>query len=277
MSEVGADIVSETLRDLDRERYFASLILPQDTRAAVQALFAANAEIATTSERVSEPMPGEIRLQWWADFFAGTAYGAAEKNPLAAALAEVMERYGLAAGPLERLVAARRFDLYQDPMPDVSTFEGYAGETASILYQYAATILGDGKAPDSGDAAGHLGVGLAYLGHVRAFGFNCARGRIFLPFDILAEHGLTDADILSRRDSDGLRAALHRCHALGRDHLDKARAAVGLLPRQLRPAFAHIALIDTRPPSGPDPFAPPKESADWLKLLRLMWFGATLR
>ena len=277
MSAVGADIVAETLRELDRDRYYASLILPPSSRAAVQALFAANAEIAATSERVSEPMPGEIRLQWWTDFLAGAARGAAAQNPIAAALSEVMDRYGLAAGPLERLVAARRFDLYQDPMPDVPTFEGYAGETASIVYQYAATILGDGTAPDTGDAAGHLGVGLAYLGHIRAFGFNSARSRIFLPLDIFAENGVSDADILARRDSEGLRAALTRCHVLGLDHLAKARTAMRSLPRQLRPAFAHIALADTRPSAGTDPFAPPRHSADWVRLLRLMWFGATLR
>lgn len=277
MSPAEAAVVAETLRNLDRERYYSSLILPPAKRAAVQALFAANAEIAATSERVSEPMPGEIRLQWWADFLAGHAPGAAGKSPLAAALGEVIDRYGLATGPLERLVAARRFDLYQDPMPDVSTFEGYAGETASILYQYAATILGDGAAPGSGDAAGHLGVGLAYLGHVRAFGFNSARGRIFLPLDIFSENGIGDADLLARRDSVGLRAALRQCHALGRYHLAEARTALRLLPRPLRPAFGHIALIDRRPPSGADPFAPPRQSTDWLRLLRLMWFGAMLR
>ncbi len=277
MSAAGDDIVAETLRELDRDRYFASLILPPASRAAVQALFAANAEIATTSERVSEPMPGEIRLQWWADFFGGAARGAAAQNPIAATLGEVMDRYGLAAGPFERLVAARRFDLYQDPMPDVSTFEGYAGETASIVYQYAATILGDGTAPDTGDAAGHLGVGLAYLGHVRAFGFNSARGRIFLPLDIFAENAVSDGDILAHRNGDGVRAALARCHALGLDHLAKARSAMRSLPRRFRPAFAHIALVDARPPSGTDPFAPPRQASDVRKLMRLMWFGATLR
>ncbi len=276
MSGSQGDTVAETLKTLDRDRYYASLILPEPQRAAVQALYAANAEIAVISERVSEPMPGEIRLQYWADLVAGEAHGETDQNPVAAALLETMKRYKLAAGPLTRLIAARRFDLYQDPMPDVATFEGYAGETVSMLFQYAATVLDDGTPPDNGDAAGHLGVALSYFGHLSAFGFNVARGRIFLPLDIFAEHGVGDGDILARNDTPGLRAALARFHALGSDHLGRARTALRLVPRRLRPAFAQIVMIDRRIPAGADPFVPPKTRTDWQKLLRLMWFGATL-
>lgn len=276
MSATDAETVAGTLRELDRDRYYATLILAEPHRAAIQTLYAANAEIATTSERVSDPMPGEIRLQYWTDLITGKGGNEAGRDPLAAALIDIMERYTLAAGPLERLIAARRFDLYQDPMPDTATFEGYAGETVSMLYQYAATILNDGTAPDTGDAAGHLGVAEAFFGHLRAFGFNAARGRIFLPGDVFSECGVGEDDILARRDSPELRAALDRFRALGADHLGKARAALRQLPRRLRPAFAPIALIDTRARSGADPFAPPPTRADWVKLIRLAGYGLTL-
>lgn len=276
MSGSAADPVAETLRTLDRDRYFATLILPEPKRAAVQALYAATAEIAAVSERVSEPMPGEIRLQWWADLFSGDVHGEKGQNPVAAALIEVMARYRLPAAPLQKLVAARRFDLYQDAMPDIATFEGYAGETASMPLQLAATILNDGTTPKTGDAAGHLGVALALFGHMRAFGFNAARGRLFLPFEVFAAQGITEAEIFGMRDSSAMQAALMGCHALGMDHLAKARAALHTLPRLLRPAFAPIATIDKRAGCSAEPFASPAPRADWLILLRLMWFGVTL-
>ena len=277
MSGLSGDSVAETLRTLDRTRYFATLILAEPHRNAVQALYAASAEIAAIGERISEPMPGEIRLQWWADLLSGDARGEAGQNPVAAALVETMARYGLPAEPLKNLISARRFDLYADPMPDIATFEGYAGETASVPLHLAATILNQGRPLRNGDAAGHLGVAMAYLGHVRAFGFNATRGRLFLPLAVFEEAGASLNAVLARRDTPGLRAGLDRCRVLGAEHLRKARAALADLPRPVRPAFAPIAMVDARAHRIADPFAPPAPEADWLRLLRLMWFGATLK
>ena len=274
MRGTDADGIATTLRELDRERYFATLILAEPFRADIQALYAALAEIAVISERVHEPMPGEIRLQWWADLLDGAARGEASQNPVAAALLDVIARRQLPTEPLTRLIAARRFDLYQDPMPDVETFEGYAGEVASVPLHLAATILNDGRTPRNGDAAGHLGVALSYFGHVRAFGFNAARGRIFLPLSLLFEAGVREADIFGQKDTPELRAALDRARALGADHLGKARKALGEVPRILRPAYAQIAMVD-RGEAG-NPFAPQRPRADWLKLLRLIGFGLRL-
>ena len=271
-----ADPVVEALKALDHERYLATLILPPAERTAVQALYAAIAEIAAIGERVNEPMAGEIRLTWWADLLAGDARGEARQNPVAAALIDTIERYRLPTEPLGNLIAARRFDLYADPMPDIATFEGYAGETGSVPLQLAATILNDGKPPGDGDAAGHLGVALAFLGHVRAFGFNAARGRLFLPLSVFIEAGAAETDILARKDTPAIRSALMQCRALGIAHLGKARAALDDVPHRLRPAFAPIAMIDAGADLTRDPFAPPRERADWLKILRLMWYGGTL-
>ena len=277
MSGTSGNPVAETLRTLDRTRYYATLILAEPQRGAVQALYAANAEIAATGERISEPMPGEIRLQWWSDLLSGDARGAAEQNPVAAALTQAMARYGLPAEPLKNLISARRFDLYADPMPDIAGFEGYAGETASVPLHLAAVILNEGRPLRNGDAAGHLGVAMSYFGHVRAFGFNAARGRLFLPLSVFEEQGASANAVLARRDTPEIRAGLDRCRALGATHLEKARKALADVPRPIRPAFAPIAMIDARAHRPADPFAPPAPEAEWLKLLRLMWFGATLK
>ncbi|MBU1176730.1 MAG: squalene/phytoene synthase family protein [Alphaproteobacteria bacterium] len=275
MTGAAADPIAKTLRTLDRERYYATLILPETERAAVQALYAAVAEIAAVGERVREPMAGEIRLTWWAELLGGKRRDEAEQNPVALALIETMARHRLPAQPLINLIEARRFDLYGDPMPDVDRFEGYAGETVSVPLQLAATILNHGTPPADGDAAGHLGVALALFGHLRAFGFNAARGKLFLPLSLFAEHGVTHGDILGRKDSPALRAALASCRAFGAAHLAKARASLKSMPRAIRPAFAQIAVIDARARPVADPFAPTEPRADWLTLLRLMWFGAT--
>jgi phytoene synthase len=261
--------VAGFLRDADRDRYFATLLLKPDQRDAVQALYAFSADVASIRDRAREPAAGEIRLQWWVDAIKGEGHGNVRQNPIAAALLDALAAYRLPAGPLLRLLAARRFDLYQDPMPDVPSFEGYAGETVSVLHQLAAMVLNGGEDVETGDAAGHLGVAQAMVGHLRAFGFNASTGRIFLPMSIFAANGVTDAEILAGQESEGLFAALGQIADLAAEHLDAATAAAKRLPRPLRPAFAQLALLHgqlNRVRSARQPFASLPDIADWRKL-----------
>ena len=270
-----AGYVASFLRDADRDRYFATLLLKEPERSAIQSLYAFSADAASIRDRAREPTAGEIRLQWWADALKGVGHGNVRQNPLAATLLDAISRYGLPSGPLLRLVAARRFDLYQDPMPDLPSFEGYAGETVSVLYQLAAMALNGGKEVETGDAAGHLGVAHALSGHLRAFGYNASRGRIFLPISIFAANGVTDGEILSGTESEGLFAALAQFEELLEEHLGKARAAIAKLPRPLRPAFAPVAIIGEqghRAAGSRQPFAAPTDIPDWQKIARMGWW-----
>jgi phytoene synthase len=264
-----------TLRDLDRDRYFATLVLPSPERPAVQALFAFSVEIAAIRERVREPMPGEIRLQWWADALAGKGHGEVRQNPLADALLDAIAGYRLPTQPLLRLIEARRFDLYQDPMPDLPTFEGYAGETVSVLYQLAAMILNAGNPVDCADAAGHLGVAQALIGHLRAFGYNAARGQIFLPWSIFAANGVRRETVFAGGIDAGLLVARTQLVEIASEHLARAEGAMAELPRRLRSAFASTAILRGQLNGlrrmTDQPYASPAEQSDLGKLASLLW------
>ncbi|NOZ31465.1 MAG: squalene/phytoene synthase family protein, partial [Alphaproteobacteria bacterium] len=181
---------AQTLRALDRRRYFATLILPEKSRRHVQALYAFAAEIEAVRHKVSEPGLSEIRLRWWRDMLEGrldSGDGGQEDaggSPLAMALLDTLATCGLDPAPLCRLIEARRFDLYRDPMPDLATFEGYAGETVSVLLHMAATILHGASPPGSADVAGHLGVTMALADELNRLGFNLSRGHLRLPLEI---------------------------------------------------------------------------------------------
>ena len=265
------------LRENDRDRYLSTLVLPVAERPHVQALLAFNADVATVRDRVREPAPGEIRLQWWVDMLAGGGHGDVRRNPLADALQQAIDHYRLPTLALERLLAARRFDLYDDPMPDLATFEGYAGETTATLYQLAAMMLNDGRELASGDAAGHLGVAHALIGHLRAFGYNASRGRLFLPLAVLERNGVTEAEIFSGKTSEGVLAAYRELSSIARDHLARAAASIGELPSELRPAFAMISLLSSQlgvlERHTKEPFAPPRDLADWRKIAGLVWWN----
>ncbi len=199
------------------------------------------------------------------------------QNPLADALLDAVAAFDLPTGSLQRLIAARRFDLYDDPMPDVASFEGYAGETVSVLYQLAAMILNGGRPVETGDAAGHLGVAQALIGHLKAFGFNASRGRLFLPWSVFAANGVAEREIFSGTVSEGLLAAHGQLYDMARSHGDKSAAAIAALPRALRSGFAPIALIRSDlsrlEAANETPFSPPAERPDWLKIAALSWWS----
>jgi phytoene synthase len=276
MAEASFEHAAEALRKGDRDRYLSTLVLTGEQRDAVTALYAFNADVASIRERVSDPAPGEIRLQWWGDALEGQGHGAVRQNPVADALLDTIERYNIPAGTLLRLIGARRFDLYDDPMPDLESFEGYAGETVSTLYQLAAMILNDGETVETGDAAGHLGVAHAMIGHLRSFGYVSSQGRIVLPWSIMVANGVTEDEIFSGTASEGVVEALGQFAELAREHLNKAQAAIGVLPAQLRPAFAQIAVLDAQLSlylkRSAGPFAVAPDEADWRKIGRLAWW-----
>ena len=268
---------TQFLREHDRDRYLSTLALPAKERDGVTAILAFNADIAAIRQRVSGPAPGEIRLQWWNDALTGDGHGAVRQNPLADALLTTLDRYALPSGTLQRLIGARRFDLYDDPMPDLESFEGYAGETASTLLQLSAMILNEGLPVEPGDAAGHLGVAQAMVGHLRAFGFTASQGRIMLPWSILSANGVREGEVFSGADSEGLHEALAQIAELAEEHLRKARDAIAGLPRHLRPAFAIFPVVEAQlrhwKANEGSPFAAPPEEPDWRKIARIGWWA----
>lgn len=276
MSDDSFAFAADALRTSDRDRYLATLVLPAEFRPAISALYAFNADVAAIRERVTGPQPGEIRVQWWNDALTGNGHGAVRQNPLADALLQAIERYALPVGTFQRLIGARRFDLYDDPMPDLESFEGYAGETASTLLQLSAMILNGGQPVEPGDAAGHLGVAQAMIGHLRAFGYISAQGRIMLPWSILEANGVREGEIFVGQESEGLHAALSQIAELAQGHIDRARSAIAALPPNLRPAFAAIAILESQLAAWKQsfaPFAPPPDDPDWRKIARLTWWA----
>lgn len=276
MNAESARHAAEFLRENDRDRYLSTLVLKPGPREAVQALYAFNADVATVRDRAREPAPGEIRLQWWADALSGKDHGAVRQNPIADALLGMIEDCRLPTGALTRLLSARRFDLYDDAMPDVQSFEGYAGETVSVLYQLSAMILNEGREVETGDAAGHLGVAHALIGHLRAFGHNASRGRLLLPMSVFASNGVTEHEIFSGTVSEGLLAAHGQLIDMARDHLAKSTAEIARVPKPLRAAFAMRAVLsaqlDAVARNGEAPFAPPADLSDWRKIAALTFW-----
>jgi phytoene synthase len=166
-----ADHCVGLVRTADKDRFLASLFASDSKRPALLALYAFNIEIARVRDMVSEPAIGQIRHQWWRDTINGIYCGQASSHPVAQELARAIEAGDLPEKALLDMIAAREFDLYDDPMPDVAALEGYLGETSSALIQLASLVLAGPEAQKSAAAAGLGGVayGIARLLRTRNF------------------------------------------------------------------------------------------------------------
>jgi 15-cis-phytoene synthase len=230
-------------REHDRDRWLAGLFAPAEARPHLYALLAFSYEVGRLREFMREPIAGEMRLQWWRDALSGPRRAEVAGHPVAAALSDTIERFALPVAAFENLLIARTFDLYDDPMPSLNDFEGYCGETCSVLFRLSALVLGQGRDLGGAEAAGHAGVAYATVGLLRALPVTSARGQVFLPADILSRHGVSRDDIAARRDSPGLRAALAELRAHARRHLHESRAHLSQCQSEITPAFLPLATI----------------------------------
>lgn len=230
----------DTVRAADRERYLAALYAPAEKRDALLALYAFNAEIAGVRDRIREPLPGEMRLQWWRDMVSGAGSGAG--HPVAEALLDAIRVYALPQAAFQNMLEARIFDLYDDPMPSRTDLEGYCGETAGALLQLSALILDPQAAPGFAELAGHAGCAQAITGLLRLLPQHRRRGQCFVPRDLLAAVGTTPEEFVAGEGGSQAPRAVEAMVALAGDHLAVFEASAGRLPERLRPAFLPISL-----------------------------------
>ena len=265
------------LYEHDPDRWLASLFAPRDKRRHLHALYAFNLEVARIREIVSDPMPGEIRYQWWRDALEGEARGDTAAHPVAAALLDTMKRFSLPHLALTNLVDARTFDLYDDPMPGMRQLEGYGGETSSALIRLASLVLADGRDPGGADAAGHGGLAYAITGLLRALPWHAARGQVYIPADVLAAAGASREEIVAGYMTEGLGSALARMREVARQHLVAALGGLDSLDPAARPAFLPLALVETYLAAmerrGFNPFRQMVEVPQWKRQWRL-WQAA---
>ncbi|MEO0327876.1 MAG: squalene/phytoene synthase family protein, partial [Pseudomonadota bacterium] len=148
--------------------------------------------------------------------------------------------------PLETFQAyldARIFDLYNDPMPDMGSFEGYLGETRAALYQMIAFVAGLTRSSELADACGHTGMAIGLAQLIRQTGKHRAKHQLFFPETILQEAGLeADAWFADQINARHLRV-LEEISQIAQSHYQQALGAIKQLPIESRAVFLPLTLV----------------------------------
>jgi phytoene synthase len=246
------DTILAAARAHDPDRYLSALLTGEPERHDLMTLIAFDAEIARIADRVSEPMLGEIRLQWWRDqlqpLLSSNPGMGRTGHTIADAMLELVSRRGLPGGLVHGLVDARSFDVAREPMADMRGLVTYLGKTEGALCGLSARILGapEGDALEAAaDAAGRA-LGLTRV--LRYLPRDLSHGIRLLPADLLARHGLSAADLPrgsagEAGGSDTLRPVIRSLAADAVQACEQARRHVRTLPKEALPAFLPLALV----------------------------------
>jgi NADH dehydrogenase [ubiquinone] 1 alpha subcomplex assembly factor 6 len=240
-SPLSLSVNAEQVRRLDRDRFATALFAPAERREPLFALYAFNIEVARVRETVSEPLLGRIRLQWWREALDTLYAGNRLAHPVAEGLLPAIPR--LSRPLFDRLLDAREGDLDNEPPADLAGLEAYAEATSATLNGLALAILGVAN-PAAEAAARHLGVAWALTGLLRAVPFHAASGRLYLPAELLAEHGVSARDVMAGRTSPGLAKVAQAIAERARHHLDAARHHRRQVPREALPGLLTGPLAD---------------------------------
>jgi 15-cis-phytoene synthase len=267
-----ASFCADLVRTHDFSRYASTLFVPARERRALFAIYAFNAEISRVHDLVSQPLPGEIRLQWWTDMLAGSGHGSVEGNPVAAELLLAIRNFRLPVGPLSRLVEEHQFDLYNDPMPSMTALEGYLSGTASALFSIAARVMAR-SSEETDHLARHAGLAQGIAQVIAALPRDASRRQLFLPLQFLEQQGGNVEDVFSGRQTPQLRAAIDQLIAEANGHRKTALSLLPTVPPAVRPIFLPLALAERdlarMSRASRDPFA--QQATSRLGVLWTVW------
>ena len=257
--KASAGFCADLVRARDFTRYASTLFMPAEQRRALLAIYAFNVEISRVREQVSQPLPGEVRLQWWTDMLADAGHGGVEGNPVAAELKLAIRDWRLPVERLSRLIDEHQFDLYNDPMPTMAALEGYVTDTSSALFALSAEIAG----PLSGEIehlARHAGLAQGIALVLAALPMDASRRQLFVPLQLLQGHGSSMEEVFAGKWTPNLRAALDQLIGEVREHLKTALALLQNAPPEVRPVFLPLALVtrdlERMSRADNDPFLP---------------------
>jgi phytoene synthase len=230
------------VRSHDFDRYAATLFVPADKRRSLLALYAFNTEITRVRELVKQPLPGEIRLQWWTDMLAGAGHGDVEQNPVAAELLLAIRAHDLSIDRLSKLIDVHIFDLYNDPMPDLALLESHFRDTLGTLLFSSAKILGDGSEA-SAHVAEHAGLAQGVARIIARLPYDTMRRQLFVPQDMLLQNGSSADQMFAGKMTPGIRATLDRLISGAQEQLATAQGMLADVSPAARTAFLPMALV----------------------------------
>jgi phytoene synthase len=142
--QAGLGSLDEAVRDAARthafDEYLSALLAPREVRDDLIVLAAFWGETGRVPSTVSEPMLGEIRLQWWRDALLSRA--AASGHPVADAMRGTIARRDVPLDLIDSLIDSRETELGNLPFGDEAGFARHLDHADGAFLRISAHVQG---------------------------------------------------------------------------------------------------------------------------------------
>lgn len=223
------------------------LCLDAERRAGMTAIYAFCRAADDAVDDAPDPATARAHLQFWRDELAAAA-GRRAKTEVGLAVQVAMERFGVAAAPLEALLDGMAMDVEPRGCADEDELRTYCWRVASAVGLACLPVLGAVE-PAAERFADALGKALQFTNILRDLRTDAEVGRIYVPRAWLAECGVEPGWLLGRGPEAAYRAGgpvaqlCARLAGLARIEFVHADAALRTLPRRSRRALVPARIM----------------------------------
>ena len=186
--------------------YYSFMFLPPPRRRAITALYAFCREVDDVVDEATDPGVASAKLAWWREE-VHAAFVGTPQHPVAQALKPVVAAYALPEAHFQAVIDGMAMDLERNRYLDFAELEAYCHRVAGVVGLMSAEIFGYAN-PATREYAHDLGIAFQLTNIVRDVGEDARRGRIYLPQEDLARHGVTAGSILQHQGGDAFRALM---------------------------------------------------------------------
>jgi 15-cis-phytoene synthase len=215
--------------------HLATRLLTPDRRPAVHALYAA---ARTADDLVDLPGPdpaGDLAV--WSRAVLAELESGWSDDPVRLALVDTVRRYEIPVEHLVDFLAAMTSDLDVDGYPDLAALDRYMWGSASVIGLQVLPVLGTAPGVARDEAAPHaiaLGEAFQLTNFLRDVAEDIDRGRVYLPADLMAAHGVTREQLAEKRHDERFAALMREMVAVVRRRYDDAAPGTRLLAPESR-------------------------------------------
>jgi len=228
--------------------FLATRLLAPRQRPAVHALYGFARRADDILDDFDAPCDVEVRArqlqQLSTRLFNSLVEGQpCDDDPTLTAVVHTARKYDIGWALFDDFLASMRMDLTVSDYPDRIALERYMYGSAEVIGLQMLPILGTvGPREDVAPYAAALGKAFQLTNFIRDVDEDLRRGRVYLPADELAVHGV-DRDVLgwcqtNRRTDSHVRRALVEQHAIARGVYKQARPGIEMLLPASRPCVA---------------------------------------
>ncbi|NIR58881.1 MAG: presqualene diphosphate synthase HpnD [Gammaproteobacteria bacterium] len=221
--------------------YYSFLVLPDEQRRAITALYAFCREVDDVVDECSDHGLARTKLAWWREEI-DRAFRGAPQHPVARALQPHLEAFDLPEEYFVEVIDGMEMDLDTDRYSTYKELRLYCHRAAGVVGLLSAEIFGYTERSTL-KYAHELGIAFQLTNIIRDVREDARRGRVYIPEDELERFGVGRSDLLQSHTPERVRALMRfqagrarECyaHAFGRlPDADRYRQRSGLIMAEI--------------------------------------------